>query len=178
LKAAIPLISRRLAVLVLITAIGLASQALSEEGATMIYLVRHAEKTAGGKDPALSDIGQQRALELAHLLRDSGIETIYSTDFTRARDTAAPLAEQSGLEIRIYDWGRMEELAADMVRRGGRYLVVGHSDTTPELVGMLGGEPGAPIDEAGEYDRLYVVSVEPNGTVTTELRRYGTPYLP
>jgi hypothetical protein len=51
--------------------------------------------------------------------------------------------------------------------------VVGHSDTTPELVGLLGGDPGAPIDEPTEYDRLYVVTLGPDGTVTTVLLRYG-----
>jgi hypothetical protein len=38
---------------------------------------------------------------------------------------------------------------------------------------MLGGEPGPAVDERGEYDRLYVVTVGPDGTVTTTLLRYG-----
>jgi broad specificity phosphatase PhoE len=145
---------------------------------TIIYLVRHAEKTDEANDPGLTEAGRQRALELARLLHDAGIGTIYSTEFARTRDTVAPLAEQLGLQIQIYDWQQMQELAASMVRRGGRYLVVGHSDTTPELVAMLGGEPGPVIDEPGEYDRLYVVSVAPDGGVTTKLRRYGEPYEP
>jgi hypothetical protein len=29
-------------------------------------------------------------------------------------------------------------------------LVAGHSDTTPELVELLGGEPGTAIDESGD----------------------------
>ncbi|NIT87109.1 MAG: hypothetical protein GWM92_07640, partial [Gemmatimonadetes bacterium] len=41
----------------------------------------------------------------------------------------------------------------------GRHLVVGHSDTTPRLVTLLGGEPGPPIVEAREYDRLYVLTL-------------------
>jgi len=145
---------------------------------TVVYLVRHAEKQTVGEDPGLNEAGRERAAELARLLQDGGIETIFSTDFARTRETAAPLAEHLGLTIRIYDWERMGELAADMRQNGGRYLVVGHSNTTPELVGILGGDPGPPIDEATEYDRLYVVTVSEDGAVTTELRRYGEPGVP
>ena len=143
--------------------------------ATTIYLVRHAEKEAAGPDPALTPAGRQRATELRRLLQDAGIDAIYSTDVTRTLETATPLAQQLGLHIRIYDWDEMDALAASLLRRGGRYLVIGHSDTTPELVGLLGGEPGTAIDEADEYDRLYVVSIGLDGQVTSELRRYGKP---
>ena len=44
---------------------------------------------------------------------------------------------------------------------------------TPELVGLLGGDAGAPIDEKVEYDRLYVVSIAPGEEVDTILLRYG-----
>jgi phosphohistidine phosphatase SixA len=139
----------------------------------VIYLVRHAEKASSGKDSELTEGGRERALTLARTLSDAGIDTIYSTDFKRTRDTAAPLAERLGLEIRIYDWDALEALATNLQCAGGRHLVVGHSDTTPQLVGMLGGEPGPAVDERGEYDRLYVVTVGPDGTVTTTLLRYG-----
>ena len=143
-----------------------------------IFLVRHAEKTPDGNDPALTKAGRQRAQDLAGLLQDSGIEFVYSTDFARTRDTASPLAGRLGLPVTLYDWNQMDALAAELKTPGRRSLVVGHSDTTSELVGLLGGEPGPPIDEPGEYDRLYVVRVGPEGSVTTELRRYGALYSP
>jgi phosphohistidine phosphatase SixA len=142
-------------------------------GAATVFLVRHAEKQAGSEDPALTEAGLQRARDLALLLQDAGIDVIYSTDFRRTRDTAAPLAQHLGMEPQIYDWDEMNAFAAELARGGVRALVVGHSDTTPELVGLLGGEPGAPIDEASEYDRLYVLNIGPDGTVTTTLLRYG-----
>jgi broad specificity phosphatase PhoE len=162
--------------LLLCTALPVAAAEPAE--AAMIFLVRHAEKTAATEDPALSEAGRQRAQALAALLRNAGIEFVWSTDFTRTRDTAAPLATAMALQTTLYDWDEMDALAAELKTPGRRSLVVGHSDTTPELVGLLGGDPGPPIDEPGEYDRLYVVSIEPDGTVTTDLRRYGNPHSP
>ncbi len=144
-----------------------------EQSTTVVFLVRHAEKMSTRQDPALSEAGERRALQLASLLRDAGIETIYTTDYRRTRDTAAPLAAQLGLTPLIYDGHQLGTLADHLKKAAGRYLVVGHSDTTPELVGLLGGDAGAPIDEKVEYDRLYVVSIAPGEEVDTILLRYG-----
>jgi len=140
---------------------------------SVIFLVRHAEKQNSSDDPALTEAGQRRAEALADLLQHSGIERIYSTDFARTRETAAPLAGRLDLPITLYDWEEMQALAADLKTSGLHSLVVGHSDTTPELVGLLGGDPGPAIDEQAEYDRLYVVTVAADRSVTSELRRYG-----
>lgn len=56
--------------------------------------------------------------------------------------------------------------------------MVGHSNTTPELVSILGGEPGPPIDEASEYDRLYVLVPAPEGDTVTIRQRYGPAQEP
>jgi hypothetical protein len=53
--------------------------------------------------------------------------------------------------------------------------VVGHSNTTPQLVGLLGGEAGKPIDDSREFDRLYIVVLGRTGEVTTMQLRYGEP---
>jgi len=165
---------RLLALLLLLAAAVPCAAAAGDEPA-MVFLVRHAEKLPAAEDPALSEAGQLRARELADLLEGAGIEYVFSTDFARTRDTAAPLAGRLGLPVTIYDWNEMDALAAELKTPGRRSLVVGHSDTTPELVDVLGGDPGSPIDEQGEYDRLYLVTVATDGRVTTELRRYGKP---
>jgi phosphohistidine phosphatase SixA len=139
----------------------------------VVFLVRHAEKQTTGEDPALTEAGRQRAEALARVLTDAGVRAVYSTDFARTRDTAVPTATRVGAGIRIYDAAALEMLARDLKRPGARSLVVGHSNTTPELVGLLGGEPGPPIDEASEYDRLYVVMIGVDGAVSTVLLRYG-----
>lgn len=141
----------------------------------VVFLVRHAEKVDDSRDPELSTAGLERAGELRRSLRDAAIERIHSTDFIRTRDTAAPIAEDLGLEIELYDHGNLEGLVEHLRRTGGRHLVVGHSNTTPKVVELLGGEPGTEIDEASEYDRLYVVTIGIDDSVSTVLMRYGRP---
>ncbi len=173
---------KKLSVIGFIGALGLLSscQTIAERplmtelkpGST-IFLVRHAEKTTKKEDPSLTAEGQQRAEQLADLLTDAEITRIYSSDYVRTRDTAAPLAKQLGLEVEIYDAGNLKAIASKLKTEGERALVVGHSNTTPGLVELLGGQGGEPIVEATEYDRLYIVSVAAEGGATTLLLRFG-----
>ena len=134
------------------------------------FLVRHAEKDlAGGNDPGLTAEGASRAQRLAELLAGEGVVRILATDTRRARDTGAPLATRLGLQVEIYDPRALAQLAATLKERGETVLVVGHSNTTGVLAGLLGGEPGPPIDEATEFDRLYRVDL---ASGATERRRY------
>ena len=141
--------------------------------AATIFLVRHAEKTSDKTDPPLTTEGRQRAERLADMLGDANITRVYSSDYKRTRDTGAPLAKHLGMEVQLYDAGDLEAIAERLIAEGGRTLVVGHSNTTPQLVELLGGEGGEPIVEATEYNRLYIVTLGHDGEVSTTLLRYG-----
>jgi phosphohistidine phosphatase SixA len=148
--------------------------------------VRHAERaddpTAGAppegrmlaEDPPLSPAGEERARLLAHMLGDAGVTAIHTSDYRRTRDTGDPLARRAGVAMRVYDHRDLAGFAAELRGTPGRHLVLGHSNTTPQLVEALGGEPGDPIEDL-EYDRLYVVLLE-GGRATTMLLRFGAPY--
>ncbi len=144
-------------------------------GVTTVYLVRHGEKKLDNDDPDLTEVGQQRAQALAHALRSVPLDAIFSTDTRRTRQTAAPAAEARSLEVRLYGKEDVARVIMHLRRTPGRYLVVGHSNTTPDLVSRLGGDPGAAIDENTEFDRLYVLVLHPDGSVVTLLLRYGAP---
>ncbi len=141
----------------------------------VVYLVRHAEKQEPPADttddPPLTTAGTARALLLAQMLADTGVGRVLSSDFTRTRDTAGPVAERLGLPVELYNARDMPAFAAELMATSGRVLVVGHSNTTPQLVELLGGTPGSPIAET-EYDRLYLVT-RSGGRVTTEQLRFG-----
>lgn len=138
-----------------------------------VFLVRHAEKTIEKNDPGLTDAGKARAIALADRLEGEGITHIHSSNYIRTRDTAAPLAARLGLDVEIYDASDLPTIAAKLKATPGRHLVVGHSNTTPQLTELLGGDGGEPIVEATEYDRLYVVTMEAGEPVKSYLTRYG-----
>lgn len=135
-----------------------------------IFIVRHAEKLAG-PDPQLSPEGAARAMRLAALLKDEGIRRIFTTDTRRTRATAGPLARALGVEPEIYAAETQGDLAAALMRERGSALVVGHSNTIADFAAAFGVDPGTPVDEAVEFDRLYVITL--GEEVRVEVRRYG-----
>jgi hypothetical protein len=60
-------------------------------------------------------------------------------------------------------------MLAELKALRGAALVVAPSNTLPGLVSQLGGKGGAEINEATEFDRLYQLVIERDGSVTTIL---------
>ena len=141
----------------------------------VIFLVRHAEKVDNSNDPPLSPTGNARANTLARRLADAKIQYLHSTDYIRTKKTASPLAEKSSLKVDLYNAGDLPALVKKLKGQGGRHLVVGHSNTTPKLVKLLGGEAGSKIYDK-EYDRLYILTFFKNEAISTVMMRYGDPF--
>jgi broad specificity phosphatase PhoE len=121
------------------------------------YLVRHAEKQNDGtKDPHLTDQGQKRAGYLAQQLSLANITKIYSTNYHRTQETAKPLSDLLGISVEPYNPGKLEEFAETLKAETGNIVIVGHSNTTPNLAAFLSGEDVAGIDES-EYENLYQI---------------------
>ena len=144
-----------------------------------VFLVRHAERTDGkpgappamGVDPDLSEIGRARAETLAVMLKDAKIAAIISTEYTRTQRTAAPLAKALGLAITTIKANESENLIKAVRSTAGNVLIVGHSNTIPEIIKRLGAPPPDPIDD-NEYDNLYVLTL---GTAPTVVRLHFKP---
>ena len=143
--------------------------------ATNLIVVRHAEKAADpSRDPELTTAGEQRAARLAGLLAGEPLEAAYSTDFQRTRRTAQPAADAHGLDVAIYDAEQpAAEFAASLKQRhpGESVLVVGHSNTVPDIVAALCACDVAPIDES-QYDNLYRVRIQPGAKPVLTHERY------
>jgi phosphohistidine phosphatase SixA len=116
-----------------------------------------------------------RAARLAVMFGDveklGRVQRIYVTNTRRSQQTAANLAQRLNIEPTIVDSKVSNaELAREVLRdnKGGRAIVIGHSNTVPDLVQLFGGAKPAPLSDDA-YGTIY--DVEPGGmVVTTPLR--------
>ena len=117
------------------------------------YFVRHFEKQLGD-NPSLTKTGKARAEALAAFFSDKPLHHVYSTDYNRTIETATPVAALKNVEIQSYDPRNLTEFTTK-IKTQNHVLVVGHSNTTPELLGLMGGA-SITIQES-EYGELYIV---------------------
>lgn len=123
-----------------------------------VYLVRHAEKVdfwppSSDKDKLdafhpLSCTGLKRADALVDRLKTAGIVAIYTSHTTRTLATGSPLAQATHVPITAddasIDFGEMSDFLARLRKdyaAGQAVLIVGHSNTIPELLARLGAKP-------------------------------------
>jgi phosphohistidine phosphatase SixA len=165
------------------------SSPLSEEGfkVTTVFLIRHAEKADAPKeDPPLNEKGRLRSQELARMLEGSGVKAIYTSQYLRTKQTAEPLAKQLGLTAtalslkmspsnpREVSGQSIAEITDKIYERAGdAALVIGHSNTIPEVIRNLGGDVVPKIDET-KFDDLFIVTVYGKGKAKVAQMKYGS----
>jgi broad specificity phosphatase PhoE len=125
----------------------------------VVVIVRHAEKaTNGGTDPDLSSAGRARADSLARILKDLGITGIFTSEFKRTQETAAPTATSAHLTPTVVAAKDTAALVAKLHQLNGNALVVGHGDTIPNLVKALGINVPVTIPDE-DYSELFIVTL-------------------
>jgi len=131
----------------------------------MVILTRHAERADGAAtmsvpggapvDPALSAAGEARAQKLAGMLADANIAAMFTTEYRRTKDTAAPLAAKLKLTPEVIPAAQMAAVVDKIKSRTDETVfVVGHSNTVGAIIKALGG-PDVTIGDA-EYDNLFI----------------------
>ena len=141
--------------------------------AATVILVRHADRAGGMTgDVPLNERGKQRAESLSRLLADAGVSEIYVTDVQRTQQTAAPLAARLNLTPIVLPGANVNELVDRLKKLGPEktVLVVGHSNTVPQIVEGMGG--AVPAISETEFNRMLIVTTGGGkpGVVTL---RYG-----
>ena len=130
-----------------------------------VFLVRHAERAdtqpgatpAMGADPDLSEAGRARAESLATMLKDAKITAIFATEFKRTQQTAAPLAKALGITVTTVASNSTADLLKKIRASKGNVLVVGHSNSVPDVIKGLGVSTPVTIAD-DEFDNLFLVS--------------------
>lgn len=155
----------------------LTSLSAQQKGATVVYLVRHAEKdlsNPGDKNPPLTEQGKIRAQHLADKLKKKKIEAIYSTKFDRTMSTVKPLSNQTKLPVKTYYGVDYEALKKLIEADKGKILVIcGHSDNLIPIIKSLGATPPVEKIADDEYDNLFKVIITPDGKATASVEKYN-----
>ena len=126
---------------------------------SVVVIVRHGEKAAnGGTDPDLSSAGRARADALARILKDSGITAIFTTEFKRTLQTAAPTATSAHVTPTVVAAKDTAALVAKLHELDGNALVVGHGNTIPNLIKALGINASINIPD-DDYSELLIVTL-------------------
>lgn len=121
---------------------------------TVIHIVRHGEtiwhaenRYAGHSDVPLTELGRTQGEKLIPWAQQAGLDIVMSSDLSRARLTAQPLAEALTLPLRVdpslreVDFGRCEGLTAAEMRHRfpeGRAAF----EAAPASSALPGGESG------------------------------------
>lgn len=134
-------------------------------------LLRHAEKDVSARankaDPELTAEGQKRAERLVETVKQYKPQQIFSTVFKRARNTAAPLAENLNpdyrIQIQFYDYAELEKLAERLMKlKVKSVVVVGHNTTTPELANLLIKQNKYKALDDSEYNKIWIIKIRKN----------------
>jgi 2,3-bisphosphoglycerate-dependent phosphoglycerate mutase len=143
-----------------------------------IYIVRHAEKQTG-KDPLLTEEGNNRAGDLLRELKNKKIKRMYVTEYKRTQHTADSLHLQMGIDtIQIIADTSCTALFSAITKNkdwNKPILVVTHSNIIQKIIYKLGitDFPQQNIPD-NEFDNLYLVSVK-NKKPELKHTKYGKP---
>lgn len=142
-----------------------------------IVLVRHVEKNppvdTDKGDPDLSPAGVERAQRLLKAVKKYRIQEFYATEYKRAKFTAEPIANARHKQVQIYDSGKTPALV-DTILKGAskRYLVVGHSNTIPQLANLLVKKEIFKQLLDTEYGVIWVIKIKKGVLKKTEILTY------
>ena len=129
-----------------------------------IYLIRHSEKDLLSEDqldPPLTTCGIERSEYIGSYFEDINIKNVYSTNYLRTIKTAMPTALSKKVSIQYYNPNNLKLFSEQLINSKQNSIVVGHSNTTPILAGLLIGKDMNPFNE-DIYNRIYKVIISQN----------------
>lgn len=124
-----------------------------------LVLTRHAEKESTEKDPRLTEEGKKRAESLKDILLPLKPDRCYTTSPARSVLTTMPLAKALKSANAHYQPTDYYSLFNKIIteKQAKKALIVGHSNTIPEMLNLLIGEKKYEEFDEKEYSRLFLV---------------------
>ncbi|WP_299683528.1 histidine phosphatase family protein [uncultured Tenacibaculum sp.] len=139
--------------------INLSLIAQNETKTSTYFFIRHAEKVLNVKNPDLTKKGEKRALAWSKMLTHYKIDKVLSTNYKRTLQTAKPIANKYQLQTQIYHPYKFNVQEFIKKSKGENIVIVGHSNTIPNLVNkFIGKDKYNEIDET-IYGNLYIVTI-------------------
>ena len=126
-----------------------------------IYMIIQSEKDISSEnqlDPPLTICGIERSEYLRSFFEDINIKNVYSTNYLRTIKTAMPTALSKKVGIQYYDSNNLKLFSEQLLSSKQNSIVVGHSNTTPILAGLLIDKDMNPFNE-NIYNRVYKVII-------------------
>ena len=147
--------------------------ACTSDKTTTYYLIRHAEKDRTNntnKNPNLNSDGVIRSEKWAKNFENIKLDGVYSTDYNRTQQTAAPTAKSKGLIVQSYNPSKMYDSIFKKNTKGKTVLVVGHSNTTPVFANTILGQKKYKNMADNDNASLYIVTVV-NDKKSSEIKK-------
>ena len=138
----------------------LSNSSLAFAAPDKIYLFRHSEKLTG-KNPALSEEGKARANNLVTFFKEYQNIHIFSSNYKRTLQTAAPLQTYFNTDVNVYNAGELSDLKNELLKLKGVVVVIGHSNTTPQLAELLSNEKVPAMSET-QFTQYFILNKKPS----------------
>ncbi|TDR16362.1 winged helix-turn-helix domain-containing protein [Marinicella litoralis] len=148
----------------------------SKSNVTQIYILRHTEKAdETSENPVLSPAGIARAKYWKKVLQHTSFDQVFTTEFKRNIQTANLIASNSSVKPEMY-----YPMSFDVVNfmnqiKGQTVLIIGHSNTIPDMVNRLINETKYPPMSHQNYNILYTITINENGETSSSMLHIEMP---
>lgn len=143
-----------------------------------IFVVRHAEKDIvfKGNDllRPLNSVGNLRAGALQKKLSNENIQKIYVTEYLRVQQTGDSLRIKQSVDTLHYQAKNayfFDRITHDKLSKKN-ILIIGHSNTVPDIIRYLGVPFTLKIIPDNEYSHLYIVTLKGKKVINFEQTQY------
>lgn len=148
----------------------------SESNTTQIYFLRHAEQIdIGIEDSPLSEVGKLHADYWKTVFQNIQFDRVYATKYVRNTKTAEIITAGTALRLELYSPMSFEVRKLIAQFQGQKVLIIGHSNTIPDMVNRLINETRYSSMPHDNYNLVFIVTVNKNGDTSSTVLQIEMP---